>query len=225
MSKLLPIAELIKGLLEKEFDEQAGYTLECKKDWLRNIPVDDIYSEFWVEISDVYKSLIDNKWSLDEIIDNKSNSLRYRKAKMDIWFDHPYNFICEFDEKQHFNQYRLVTLEEGYDNLEIAFDYNQYIALCKNSKSKPGTSGFDKLKSKDILFPEMLLGEKQDNRTRQRAFRDYLKDIVPVRLGNNPTVRISYMITNGRIKDFTEEDLENVRRYLYSINFFSKIRL
>lgn len=54
MSKLLPIAELIKGLLELEFKEEAKYTLESKKDWLLNMPDKDLYKEFWEDISDVY---------------------------------------------------------------------------------------------------------------------------------------------------------------------------
>lgn len=225
MSKLLPIAELMKGLLEKEFNEQADYTLEHKEDWLSNTPDKELYKEFWNEISDVYKALIENNWSLDDIIDNNSNKLKDGKAQMDIWFHEPYNFICEFDEKQHFNQYRLITLETGYDDLEVSFDYNHYTELSKNRNANPGKSGFDKLRSKDILFPEMLVGEKQDNRTRQRAFRDYLKDIVPVRLGYNPTIRICYKITNNKIKDFTEEDLDSVKRYIYDNGMFNKIEL
>ena len=71
----------------------------------------------------------------------------------------------------------------------------------------------------------MLKGEKQDNRIRQRAFRDYLKDIVPVKLGYNPTVRISYQVTNNRIKGFTEEDLENIKKYLYENDIFKRIQI
>lgn len=66
----------------------------------------------------------------------------------------------------------------------------------------------------------MLKGEKQDNRIRQRAFRDYLKDIVPVKLGYNPTVRISYQVTNNKIKEFTKEDLENIGRWNDENSFF-----
>ena len=71
----------------------------------------------------------------------------------------------------------------------------------------------------------MFRGEKQDNRIRQRAFRDYLKDIIPVKLGYNPTVRISYQITQNRINGFTEEDLVNIKRYLYDNGIFQKVLL
>lgn len=225
MNKLLPIAELIKKLLEIEFKKEAKYTLECKKNWLVNVPDQELYKEFWSEIADIYKSITENKWSLDDVINENSDILKHRNAQMDIWFHEPYNFLCEFDEKQHFNQYRLITLENGYDNLEISFDYNHYHELSSNRIAKPGKSGFDKLKSKDMLFPEMLDGERQDNRIRQRAFRDYLKDIVPIRLGYNPTVRISYNITNNKIKDFAEVDLDSVRMYLYKNSILNKIEL
>lgn len=225
MSKLLPIAELIKQLLELEFKEEANYTLESKKDWLLNIPDKELYKEFWEEISDVYSGLVDDKWRLDEILNSKSNFLKGRQARVDIWFEEPYNFICEFDEKQHFNQYRLMTLERGYKNLKPSFDYNSYYNLSSEIVVKPGKSGFHKLKSLDILFPEMFEEEKQDNRIRQRAFRDYLKDIVPVKMGYNPTVRISYQVTNNRIKGFTEEDLENIKKYLYENDIFKRIQI
>lgn len=225
MNKLLPIAELIKQLLEIEFKEEAKYTLESKKDWLLNIPDKDLYKEFWEEISDVYSGLMDDKWRLDEILDYKSGIMKNGMARIDIWFEEPYNFICEFDEKQHFNQYRLITLNKGYKNLKPSFDHNSYYNLSSECVVKPGKSGFHKLKSKDILFPQIIEGEKQDNRIRQRAFRDYLKDIVPVKMGYNPTVRISYQIANNKIKDFTEEDLENIKEYLYENGVFEKILL
>lgn len=225
MNKLLPIAELIKQLLELEFREEAKYTLESKKDWLLNIPDKDLYNEFWEEISDVYSGLVDDKWTLDDKLDYKSNLMKNGMARIDIWFEEPYNFICEFDEKQHFNQYRLITLKRGYQNSMFSFDYNSYYDLSSKSIVNPGKSGFHKLKSKDILFPEVLKGDKQDNRIRQRAFRDYLKDIVPVKLGYNPTVRISYQVTQNKIKDFTEEDLVNIKRYLYDNGIFQKVLL
>ncbi|SCG82850.1 hypothetical protein DW1_1278 [Proteiniborus sp. DW1] len=107
----------------------------------------------------------------------------------------------------------------------FSFDYNSYYDLSSKSIVNPGKSGFHKLKSKDILFPEVLKGDKQDNRIRQRAFRDYLKDIVPVKLGYNPTVRISYKVTNNKTKEFTNKDLEDVKAYLYNIALFNKIIL
>lgn len=225
MNKHLPIAELIKRLLELEFKEKAKYTLESRKDWLLNIPDKDLYKDFWEEISGVYNGLVDDRWTLDDMLNENFVLKKHSLARVDIWFEEPYNFICEFDEKQHFNQYRIITLKTGYENLKFSFNYNSYYDLSGKSIVNPGKSGFHKLKGKDILFPEILKGDKQDNRIRQRAFRDYLKDIVPVKLGYNPTVRISYQVTQNKIKGFTEEDLENIKRYLYEINVFKRIEL
>ena len=79
---------------------------------------------------------------------------------------------------------------------------------------KPGKSGFTKLKSNDPLFPATLEGDKQDNRVRQRAFRDFLKDLLPIVNGFNPTLRIPYHIRNKNIKDFTESDLISLHEYI-----------
>lgn len=224
MNKHLPIAELIKRLLELEFKEKAKYTLESRKDWLLNIPDKDLYKDFWEEISGVYNGLVDDRWTLDDMLNENFVLKKHSLARVDIWFEEPYNFICEFDEKQHFNQYRLITLKRGYKNLKFSFDYNFYYELSSERVAKPGKSDFHKLRSTDILFPEMLKGNKQDNRIRQRAFRDCLKDIVPIKLGYNSTIRISYKVTNNKNKDFTKEDLENIKEYLYENDVFGKIK-
>lgn len=225
MHKLFPIAELIKELLESEFNVKATYNFEAKQDWLLNVPNRELYNEFWEDINLVYNKLIDNRWTLDDKVDNLVNNYINQKAKIDIWFNEPYNFICEFDEKQHFNQFRYITLENGYHNLNVAFDLNLYRELSAKRKVKPANSGFEKLSTEDLLFPPMLDGEKQDNRVRQRAFRDYIKDIVPIKLGYNPTLRISYKVTNNHINDFTEDDINKVKYYLYTNEVFNKIKL
>lgn len=58
---------------------------------------------------------------------------------------------------------------------------------------------------------------------RQRAFRDFLKDIVVVNLGYNPTVRINYKVTNGKIKGFIDEDLKNIEEYIKKNGMLDKI--
>ena len=225
MNKLEPIAKLIKEVLENKFHMEVKYSFEQKKDWLLNVPNKDLYSEFWNEISFVYSNIADNMWDIDEQINLIQQNKLTAKARIDIWFEEPYNFICEFDETQHFNQFRQITLENSYKVFKYSFNYNDYLEICKNRILAPGTSGFHKLRSQDNLFPPMYKSEKQDNRLRQRAFRDFLKDIVPVKLGHNPTVRTSNKVTNGRIKDFTSSDLEAIRTYLNDIDIFKKIKI
>ena len=170
--------------------------------------------------------MINNRWTLDDIFVQYDSMINYNsKAKIDIWFEEPYNFICEFDESQHFNQYRLITLENGYTDLNISFNYSEYCEKSSERIVEPNISGFQKLKNNDPFFPEMYNSNKQDNRVRQRAFRDFLKDIIPVKLGYNPTVRIGYFVTNNHIKNFINQDLSNVRRYLLENNFLNNILL
>jgi hypothetical protein len=225
MNKLFPIAELIKELLELEFRVEATYGFEEEQDWPLNVPDRELYKEFWEDISTVYNKLIDNRWTLDDKLNSSGNNFLGRKAKIDIWFNEPYNFICEFDESQHFNQFRLITLENGYNDLNAVFDLNLYRKLSSKRLVHPGTSGFNKLSAEDFLFPKMYEGINQDNRIRQRAFRDYIKDIVPIKLGYNPTIRISYKVTNNHIKNFTEGDINRVKNYLYINGLLNKVKL
>ena len=69
--------------------------------------------------------------------DNKLNKLQI----FDIWVGEPFNFAIEFDEKQHFNQYRLLTLKH-YDTIDVGFEMEKYIENCKGVVMKPGKSGF-----------------------------------------------------------------------------------
>lgn len=224
-NKLVPIAELLCELLAEKFKVKPNYFLESSKDWLQNSPSQHIHQEYWKSISVVYSSLIDEKWTLDYIYETSPNEINYKNQRIDIWFDDPYNFIFEFDESQHFNQYRLRTLVSFNEYPSYSFDLEHYKSLSKQKIVKPGNSGFQKLKSIDPLFPPMLKGEKQDNRPRQRALRDFLKDITPQIKGFNPTIRMSYMVTNGKINDFTKDDLTIVKDHIIKNNFFEKIVL
>jgi hypothetical protein len=119
----------------------------------------------------------------------------------------------EFDEKQHFNQFRKITLG-FYNRIKTGYPLDYYRKLTEKATVKAGKSGFTRLKHADLLFPEMLEGEKQDNRIRQRAFRDYLKDLLPNDNACKPTLRIPYTLTSNKIKDFSSEDLDRVKAYI-----------
>lgn len=212
--KLLKIANLIQEELEKKYGQKAEYTLEFKPEWLKTYPNKSILNNYWKELELLYKDLTDNKFHLEQKLRNLKQKELNRKQSLDIWFKEPYNLAIEFDEKQHFNIFRKKTLAY-YENLEVGFNLNDYQKL-NDPIIKPGKSGFTKLKSKDPLFPEMDDGDNQDNRIRQRAFRDYLKDVSPLAQGFKPTIRIPYSITNGKIKNFSSEELMNIKRYIRS---------
>jgi hypothetical protein len=212
--KLVIVANLIQKELENKFDSKAEYILEYKPEWLRTYPNKENLSRYWEKVKLVYQDLTDNKFNLEENLKSLEQKKLNAKQSFDIWFKEPFNLAIEFDEKQHFNLFRKRTLAY-YDNLDIGFNLKEY-QILNERVVKPGKSGFTKLKSKDPLFPEMMDGDNQDNRIRQRAFRDYLKDISPLANGFNPTIRIPYSVTNGSIKNFSKEELISIKNYIKS---------
>lgn len=64
---------------------------------------------------------------------------------------------------------------EAHFNIEVKYSFEQKKEWLLNVPDK-------KLYNKPLyeLFPEMYESAKQDNRLRQRAFRGFLKDIVPL---------------------------------------------
>jgi len=202
-SKLEPIGKLILELLHEKDSSICQY--EYSPEWLVCSPsINEI--EKHPIIKKVYSKLTENK--VNYMVDNNANN---KKQKFDIWVGEPYNFAVEFDEKQHLNSFRNQTFE-FYKDFTVGFSVQSYKSLC-NKVIKPGESGFTKLKSVDNLFPPMYQGSKQDNRVRQRAFRDFLKDYLPIINDCKPTIRIPYTLI-GKINNFTSDDLTKIRTYL-----------
>lgn len=90
--------------------------------------------------------------------------------------------IIEFDETQHFNHYRAVTIRRYPRSVRVAFDRPAWLA-ASDAKRRLEGGGFGK--PKPPLFPH------QDGRHRQRAFRDALVDVLPAAHGWLPTLRIA----------------------------------
>lgn len=210
--KLASIGGLIIKIIEERYGEQPTCYYEYKPDWLLSNPSKELIEKY-PEVSRLYTQLTDNQFTLTEKQKHLSERQLKQKQSFDIWIGEPFNFALEFDEKQHFNQFRKTTLD-FYDEIDVKYPMQLYRSLNDKIEIKPGKSGFTKLSSKDPLFPEMLEGEKQDNRIRQRAFRDYLKDLLPIENGFKPTLRIPYQVVNNKVKNFTEEDIDNVRQYI-----------
>ncbi len=210
--KLNLISVKIIELIEKKFNKKPTCKFEYKPDWLLSFPTKSLI-ENYPELSELYSELVNKEYTLTEKLSELTDKHLKQKQSFDIWIGEPFNFAIEFDEKQHFNQYRKITLEY-YDKINIRFPIQLYKELNENIIIKAGKSGFTKLKSYDPLFPEMFKGIDQDNRIRQRAFRDYLKDLLPIDKKFNPTLRIPYHITNKKISNFTKIDLNNIIKYI-----------
>lgn len=205
--KLELMATYLQTYLFNKTGKSALYYLEYKPEWLKTVPDKSTCHEHWKTIKSLYYELVDGKYDLEE---RMQLCKKHSFQSFDIWFGDPFNFAVEFDESQHFSQFRKITLDY-YKEIRTGFDINYYRQLMINVK--PGTSGFQRLRSYDPLFPELLPGENQDNRIRQRAFRDFLKDVLPVEMGFNPTVRIPYHLSNKKVKDFNSEDLKKIENY------------
>jgi|LSQX01.2.fsa_nt_gb hypothetical protein len=214
--KLEPVAIAIAHYLEKKFNKPANFFLEYSPDWLSSVPDKVLLKDHWGLVKKVYSALVDQKFDLDQQL----NLLKGPgKQYFDIWFDDPYFIAVEFDEGQHFNQFRARTLD-FYGDFDSAINISDYRNYCSVDKS-PGISGFHKLKSPDALFPEMLPGEKQDNRMRQRAFRDFLKDLSPVAKDLCPTVRVPFQLINKKRSGFNQVDLNQIVDYLINNDFIN----
>jgi hypothetical protein len=96
--------------------------------------------------------------------------------------------IVEFDETQHFNRYRALTIRRYPRSVRVAFDRRSWLAACDSKRRLEG-GGFGK--PKPPLFPQ------DDGRHRQRAYRDALADVLPAVHGWLPTLRIADFEVSG----------------------------
>ena len=106
--------------------------------------------------------------------------------------------MIELDEEQHFNQYRLVTLDASFYSKLIAFpidDYRQYCKLHEDTALRRGShGGYWTNKAAEKQFgPAGVNGILSGNgapRWKQRAFYDMLKDLASLII-DIPLARIS----------------------------------
>lgn len=119
------------------------------------------------------------------------------------------DIIVEFDEEQHFNRYRSITLNSFIYHMEKGFDIMDYakyctayenICLIKASWGKYWTSPSTERQFGLPGINKDLEGNGSP-RWRQRAFYDYLRDVFAI-IYQVRLIRISVydkLILNGRI--------------------------
>ena len=78
-------------------------------------------------------------------------------------------FIVEFDETQHFTKPRRIALENYPKKLELGFDRERWIELCKRINAKDNAPSY---------------------RDEQRAWYDTLRDFIPIIKNLKPTIRL-----------------------------------
>lgn len=164
-------------------------------------------SGFYDEVCRVYKEL---GGQLDEF-----------PAKPGPWDIDLEKCIIELDEENHFNRYRLITLEspiyEDYENFNVK-DYKKY-SKSYEKKCPTGQKRWSN-PSSDRQFGESgINGDFSGNgpsRWKQRAFYDYLKDVYSLITGT-PVIRISIydQFGNKSIKQILDEqDSMKLKRFL-----------
>lgn len=224
--KLVPLANVVARLLEEHFGEPARFKFEQPLIWLDVLPKPDAAGDYWEDICRVYATLVDDQLSLPEQMSTHSSVLRTVPQKVDIWFAEPYSFALEYDEDQHFNQFRLRTFLSCHLYPDLPLDLTGYTEQCMKQVARPGNTGFTRLKGNDPLFPRMLNGEMQDNRTRQRAFRDFLKDVIPLsRASCNKTWRIGSYLLAGKRSGFDAADCRTVERHIRQFDFLQHVTI
>jgi hypothetical protein len=165
--------------------------------WLINVPLRENFGKYFDGINKIYSSLGGDNKVLDEI---RLTSI-CRKLTPDAFFPYPYEFIFEFDELQHFTQYKLIALHNYPNDLVYGFNRESYIKYCNKyaeNAIRKGAGGYRR-PTKEFPF--------NNGRAAQRAFFDAFRDIQPTLYGLKPTVRISEFDVS---EQFTEKEVERV---------------
>lgn len=105
------------------------------------------------------------------------------------------DIIVELDEEQHFNRYRLLTLESPLYNELKRFPLDEYKSYCKEHERACRTDGrFWTSKPCEMQFGKAgergVLDGMGAPRWKQRAFYDFLKDLSGLIIGTQ-YIRVS----------------------------------
>ena len=146
-------------------------------------------SEFYSEVESMYKEL--------------GGILGEPPLTFGSWDISTPEFILELDEENHFNRYRLQTLNSSIYQMINGFRLDEYMRFCtlyEYSCRKQG--GFWKNNSSEKLFVKSddngCLDGAGSSRWRQRAFYDFLRDVTGL-IKEIPVIRLSiYQTFKGR---------------------------
>lgn len=146
-------------------------------------------SEFYSEVESMYKKL--------------GGILGEPPLTFGSWDISTPEFILELDEENHFNRYRLQTLNSNIYQMINGFRLDEYMRFCTLYESSCRKHrGFWKNNSSEKLFVKSddngCLDGAGSSRWRQRAFYDFLRDVTGL-IKEIPVIRLSiYQTFKGR---------------------------
>ncbi|MDE5880782.1 MAG: hypothetical protein K2H60_03550 [Muribaculaceae bacterium] len=138
-------------------------------------------SGLYEEICNVYKSL--------------GGLLEVPPFNVGDWDINLEKVIIECDEENHFNRYRLKTLESSIYDSDSNFNIQNYKKYCKGYEKRCRTDGkYGTSSGSEKQFGECdldgELNSLEHSRWKQRAFYDYLRDVYS-KITGVPVIRIS----------------------------------
>ena len=158
-------------------------------EWLRNKPSREHFGDHYDILMELYVEL-NGDWG-------GTSAKTDGYLTPDAYFPEPYHFIFEFDELQHFTQFRELTLRYYPENIPLAYAPEEYLRFCKQHHAAALAKGPDRFRRRTADFPYV------NGRAAQRAFFDTFRDWLPPQHGLNPTVRLAEFevtrILNGEL--------------------------
>lgn len=210
------LASLVYQTVKNKILDDSKYAISKKVAWLTGFPTKEQFPKTWESIKQIYHELNGFALHLDDVI-AKNPHYKSEILEVDILLYKPHEMIVEFDEEQHFNQYRLITLESPFYHDYKGIDLRLYKDLSgRIIKGGTREDGFHYLQKEDPLFPEKKGNLLQDNKDRQRAFRDFLKDMIAIEKGIGLTVRIPGSLVEWKRTGLSDADLELIAHDLTS---------
>ena len=165
-------------------------------DWLRNKPRREDFGKHYDAVMTLYTAL-EGDW---EGTTAKADGYLIP----DAYFPEPYHFIFEFDELQHFTQFRERTFQHYPAAIEIAYAPQKYRQFCQQHHAAALAKGPARFRRNTADFPYT------NGRAAQRAFFDTFRDWLPPLHGLNPTLRLAEFevapLLNGQLTNIAARD-------------------
>jgi hypothetical protein len=158
-------------------------------EWLQNKPSREHFGDHYDILMELYVEL-NGDWG-------GTSAKTDGYLAPDAYFPEPYHFIFEFDELQHFTQFRELTFRYYPENVPLAYAPEEYLRFCKQHHAAALAKGPDRFRRRTADFPYV------NGRAAQRAFFDTFRDWLPPLHGLSPTVRLAEFevtrILNGEL--------------------------